>query len=647
MNTLQKFFLLVKEIGLADLTSFGLYQFQLRSGLLGRRTPVGGKRIPEYLDLKSSDNQFTWQENWEKTNFSSSQTLNAGEPALLLENKFRPFFGSEEPLSFPRIESIDHWTAYSNEFKGKDIKFTWEPARFIWSLALAQAYRSTGDERYPELFWQKFEEFTATNPVNSGPNWASAQEVALRSIMWILTVSAFKNSPATTNNRLKSLMISVRNSVERILPTLPYARSQHNNHLLSEALGLVLGGEFLKGADPRANNWIEVGKREFEGAILSQVDGVGNYSQHSANYHRMMLQLALLYTAYMGRSGTILGEPVREKLSLASRWLIAQLDTPSGRMPNLGHNDGTLLLPFGGVEFRDYRPTAQAAAIAFLGHQCLPAGPWDELPAWLGLESSASILPPHTVSSPAIHKVGSIDCWATLRGVKYQNRPAHADQLHVEIWQRGENLALDAGTYLYNAPTPWQNKLDSTRVHNTITVDGKDQMHRVSRFLWLERAQANWLKAVESDEVTAAHNGYRKLGITHQRAIKFYPPAGFLITDTLTPALSDPDTHIYQLHWLLPDRQWQLSGSMLTFDGDENKIKFAVKAVDELTSENLNPTDISIIRGGETISGVRRDEILGWESDTYGEKHPAISFSVSYQHSGKIQILTKWNMMAE
>lgn len=644
MNALRKFSLLVKEIGFTDLSSFAFYQFQLRSGLLRRRTPSGGKHPPTDFVAKISESQFFWSENWKKSEFSSALTLNTGEATLLLDSKYRPFFGIQEPLSLSLPGSKDHWTAYSNEYNGKDIKYTWEPARFIWSLALAQAYQTTGDERFPEVFWQKYEVFTAANPVNSGPNWASAQEVALRAIMWILSVSAFKNSPATTSDRMNSLMLSVRNCVERILPTLAYARSQHNNHLLSEALGLVLGGEFLKGIDPRADRWMELGMREFEGAILNQVDNEGNYSQHSANYHRMMLQLALLYTAYLNRSGVKLPGTVKERLSLATRWLIAQLDITSGRLPNLGHNDGTLLLPFGCINYRDYQPTAQAAAIAFLGNPCLPAGQWDELHDWLGLNSSAPILPPHTVSSPAVYKVGTLDCWATLRGVKFQTRPAHADQLHVEIWRRGENLARDAGTYLYNASQPWQNALDSTRVHNTITIDGKDQMHRVSRFLWLERAQVDWHKTDQPDELIASHDGYQKSGITHQRALKFCLPEGFLVTDTLTPAPSDLQPHIYLLHWLLPDWEWRLAESNLTLTTARDKFEIAISAFDKLTGKNLNPTDITIIRGGETQTGARKDEIMGWESDTYGEKHPALSFLITFQHSRKITIITKWNL---
>ena len=40
------------------------------------------------------------------------------------------------------------------------------------------------------------------------------------------------------------------------------------------------------------------------------------------------------------------------------------------------------------------------------------------------------------------------------------------------------NVALDAGTYSYNAPQPWANPLAQTAYHNTVTVDDLDQMER-------------------------------------------------------------------------------------------------------------------------------------------------------------------------
>jgi len=54
----------------------------------------------------------------------------------------------------------------------------------------------------------------------------------------------------------------------------------------------------------------------------------------------------------------------------------------------------------------------------------------------------------------------------------------------------GLNVAHDPGTYLYNAAPPWDNALAGSDVHNTVTVDGGDQMLRAGRFLYLDWAQA-------------------------------------------------------------------------------------------------------------------------------------------------------------
>ena len=79
---------------------------------------------------------------------------------------------------------------------------------------------------------------------------------------------------------------------------------------------------------------------------------------------------------------------------------------------------------------------------------------------------------------------------AILRCTDFTSRPSHADQLHMDLWIHGHNLAIDAGTYLYSGQAPWRNGLAHTNVHNTVIVDNKDQMQMVSRFTW-----TNWAAA--------------------------------------------------------------------------------------------------------------------------------------------------------
>ena len=643
MNQLRRLYLLIKELGVADLVSYSYYQAQLRNGPTRQLTPPGG--LPSFAQFSEPiPPEYGWASNWEHLPAKLNALLMKEESKLLKDGQYRPFCAAPQPLFFePPVQSNTHWIDVNEELFD-DIKLVWEPARFIWSLSLAGLYHSSADESAVETFWLKFEEFTRSNVVNTGPNWVSAQEVGIRAIMWMLSVSAFHTSAHSTPQRVEKLTAAVRHHVERILPTLDYARSQHNNHILSESLCLMLAGDFLANLDPRAQEWCHRGEEDFNRALLRQVEQDGTYSQHSTNYHRLMLQLSLLYHTRLRQQGRELPPAVQRKLAAASRWMIAQLDPVSGRLPNLGHNDGTLLLPFGCEEYRDYRPTAQAAALAFLGQPCLPAGSWDELASWLGLGMKPVQSSLDMPASPAIHKVGTGATWGTLRGVRFRNRPAHADQLHIELWWKGHNIARDAGTYSYNLPPPWQNALDATSVHNTVTVNQRDQMQRVSRFLWLDQAQASWRENNERGSITANHKGYRRLGITHQRTLQFIQGSGFLVIDRLIKKHLNDQSMDYYLHWLLPDWPWELTGETLVLSGQQLTIRLTVSALRVESTEAISSMDVSIIRAGETLAGQRADVRLGWESDTYYEKHPALSFSLAYSSPGSVELTSRWEI---
>ncbi len=156
------------------------------------------------------------------------------------------------------------------------------------------------------------------------------------------------------------------------------------------------------------------------------------------------------------------------------------------------------------------------------------------------------------------------ESWACLRTAQFTNRPSHADQLHLDLWWRGLNVARDAGTYLYNAAPPWDNSLTTTRVHNTVTVDGHDQMTRAGRFLYLDRVNAYRQGGYEADEsiLQRLRGRYRnfRLGYRHTRLVSAFADGHWRIEDDLIP-LHLPfvrrPTH-YSLQWLLPDWEWKL-----------------------------------------------------------------------------------------
>lgn len=646
MNPLLKYIYSIKEIGILQLSEYALYLIMKKMGIVSNQTPLNG--FPTDCDVEKVTLFFPFESNkmeYLKSMEGDKQRIIASSEEIL-NGWFRPFFGEKKPLVFENwSENAVHWSRVGDVVGGVDIKWLWEPARFIWAYDLMNGWLLSKDDRYVRFFWEKFEEFHRHNPVNSAPNWTSAQEVAIRALTWLMIYQVFQESPATTENHTKQLKTAIWQHAMRIPPTLGYARSQNNNHLLSEALGLIAVGSILSEKLPKARNWLTLGFQQFNQAILNQVEPDGTYSQHSSNYHRMMLQLSLLYLGYAKNLKVTIPKAVLSRLQATTSWMNAQLDEASGRLPNLGHNDGTLLLPMGTADFRDYRPTAQAANLAFSSSPCLPSGEWDALPHFLGINKKLNNSEPAAISSPAVRQIKNTHLKASLRAIKFHGRPAHADQLHVDIWWDGINIAQDAGTYVYNEAPPWENPFSGTATHNTIMINGQDQMQKAGKFLWLHQAQAEWLPTVGDKELTARHDGYRHLGVTHQRSLKLVQDNQLQVLDQLDFKEHSKEVAI-NLHWLLPDWQWKFVDETLTIETTMRCIEISILAALSKDSTQVSPLDITLIRAGNTLTGSHQNPLLGWVSDTYGEKHPALSLVFKYNTNVDMQILTDWTFKA-
>lgn len=626
---------------------YALYRFGLITGHYRRSTP--SRRESAALALHP-----LWtpppREELAGLIGTSGQAELAAEAAEILQGQARLFGGPPAPIALEPPMPLQHWTAYAAgraRWGAEDVKFIWEPARFGWAFTLGRAYRLTGDERCPAAFWQHFEAFDRANPPNLGPNWTSAQEVALRLVAWIFAAAIFASSPESTPARRMRLAQAVAEHAARIPITLPYARAQHNNHLVSEGLGLYAAGLALP-AHPQAAAWQETGWRELNRALHSQIAPDGAYAQHSTNYHRLMLQAALIADAFRRSQGRAWPAETLAKLQAAVGWLDAQADPISGRAANLGHNDGAHILPLAGGGFAAYRPTLRAAARAFGLPPAGAAGPWDELSAWLGLASEpvGSAAPPHTQAGRLSNADGR--GWASLRAQRFTSRPAHADQLHVEIWHQGENLALDAGAYRYNAPAPWTNALASTLVHNTVSVDGRDQMTRGGKFLWLDWAQAEWLET-SPHALAAAHDGYNRLGLRHIREL-WQEASGWAITDDFLPLPNAARSRrTFTVQWLLPDWRWSLGeNGVLRLNGPQQSLSVGVKAAAKATGNGLTAPSVQLIRAGESLHGPPPPApIFGWYSPAYAVLLPAVSLRVTFEARPPLRLSTSFRIAAK
>jgi Heparinase II/III-like protein/Heparinase II/III N-terminus len=587
----------------------------------------------------------------------------AAEANGILEGSL-PFFGRlsfncgfppkwfQNPATGQRVSPDRPWTEmrFASDYYG-DLKFILEPSRFLFVYPLARAYAISGDERFPQAFWSAIENWGSNSPPMSGPLWICGQESSLRILAWSFALYAFLHSPATTPERVALLLSMIAAHAWRTVQTVGYARSQRSNHLFSEAVGLWTAGTLypeLKGAAA----WQKQGALLLREAVLDQITPEGAYLQDSFNYQRMVLH-QLLWTLRLSEIYKIQLDPeIRTRTVAAFEFIHEFVDSESGHAPNHGSNDGSYILPLAACDYGDFRPLLRLGSCVLDRPIALRSGPWDEAALWLcgksatATDESGDREPAYTVASAAgYHRVGTGNSWALVRAGHYTRRPFQADQLHVDLWWHGLNLARDPGTYLYNGEPPWNNGLAGSAVHNTVTVDRRDQMRRAGRFLWLDWAQASGRSFSNSSPTNLAdspncfegeHDGYRRLGVKHRRKVQCVTEDAWIIVDDLPGA----GEHELRLHWLLPDLPFEVIS-----DSPFCAVLSAEKARFRWNVFSSSPGSTAIIRGGKILAGNiedrnRDEELLGWESPTYGELCPAISLLYRVQAPLPVRIVT-------
>ncbi len=642
----------VRQLGLEQVGLYALYKFGLLTGHYRRETSIIVNRKWEGTITHSL---FTFPSRDELLTVLGKD----GKAALLAEadeivdGKVRLFGAEPVDLKLTLPGKLAHWTAYEigrvrppiNELQIPDIKFLWEPARFGWAFTLGRAYQASQNEKYAEAFWRNFETYTDGNPPCLGPHWMSGQEVALRLMAFVWAGQAFDAAPASTPERKRRLAVSVAAHAARIPPTLLYARSQHNNHLLTEAAGLLTAGLALPD-HPRASRWRALGWRWLNHGLQSQIDGYGEYAQHSTNYHRLMLQIVLWANTLCSNYSSRTYRWPRQTLEAVRRsvhWLLSLLDFESGQTPNLGANDGAYIFPLTVLPFADYRPVLYAAARAFLDYD-LPRGPWDEMALWFGTQAGG----PKYIALPRYlgDQLYGKQSWAYFRTAQFNSRPSHADQLLLDLWWRGLNVAQDAGTYLYNAPAPWNNSLTVAFLHNTVTVDGRDQMTPAGRFLYLDwvNAYRKPLPAEDVTELQRVRGRYWGRSYRHTRIVSVRDDDHWQVVDGLLPSPWRMRTLTARLHWLLPDWEWEIENGeskfAITLKSPHGWVTLGIKQESPITNKELQ---ISLFHAGELVLGsAALDPTRGWTSPTYGVKIPALSLSVTAESRTEIIFTTEF-----
>jgi hypothetical protein len=495
-----------------------------------------------------------------------------------------------------------------------DIKLVWELSRFDWVLAFARRARN-GDNVALQQLNRWLGDWCRMNPPYYGPNWKCGQEASIR--VMHLCMAAFMLQQ--TVRPAQGLVDLIRLHLQRIAPTISYSMAQDNNHGTSEAAALFIGGGWLSSLGLReAIRWEKAGRKWLENRARRLINADGSFSQYSVNYHRMMLDtlsMAEVWRRHLGLpefSGVF-----QSRAAAAARWLAAMVDAVFGDAPNLGANDGARLLPLTESDYRDFRPSVQLV-MALFTRECAYGddGPWNNQLAWLGVavpEKRAQLAVNQVFDGGGYAVLKRKQAMAVLRYPRFRFRPSHADALHLDLWLEGENLLRDGGTYSYNTDPEWLSYFPGTASHNTVQFDDRDQMPRLSRFLFGE-----WLKTealeelVEGDEATSFGAAYTdSYGARHKRNVRLFDNR-LIVQDEVSGFVGKA-----VLRWRLKPGMWALEGQQLS-DGRYH------------------------LMVSSSVSVARIELTSGWESRYYFQKTSLPVLEVEINEPGILTTEYQW-----
>lgn len=507
-----------------------------------------------------------------------------------------------------------------------DVKLAWEASRFPQAFHLARAAAMFPDEA-PALFagfTAMVRSFLDASPYPRGIHWASTQECAIRLAAWLFATRAFADLGHRDLAHERALTAYARVCGHHLRHEIGYAQhAVYNNHLLSEALGLCITA-WLCPDDPAAAGWHALGVEILTAQCDAQVFEDGAYINQSHNYHRTIAQ-ELLFASRWHRSALGVDEPAawRAALERSLTFLVAHQNPADGRLPNFGANDGSMPRPLSCSDFSDFRPTLQALSLHLRGARLYPPGPWDEEAAWLlGPDALDAPLRPPLLRSASFAATGyhvlraeDRESFACFRCGSVRERFGQIDLLHVDLWWRGHNVLVDGGTWQYSGPPAWHAHFFGTASHNTVTVDGRDQMLHLRRFKFVHWAEATLHTFLDRPGLSLAvgeHRGYARHpgGVVHRRSVLRVGDGLWIIADCLLGV----GRHDARLHWLCGEFEVTATPAGATLHTPAGPLSLTV-----LDPQGA-PVALDHARGHE-------DPPRGWLSRYYSDKVPVTSLA--------------------
>lgn len=461
-------------------------------------------------------------------------------------------------------------------------------------LDLAHAYAETGDARYLATWIDLVDAFIAQVPVGTDTSDVSARRIQ----NWLYAGQRF----AAVAPLDESFARRLRDRLEDDLAHLRAHLTAERNHRTLELYALLLADLAL---DARGRAADDLALLADNAATDIWPDGVQR--ECSSDYHLIVLRSlvgALLNARAAGLDVPAALRAGTDRAATFARWL----HRPDGTTPALSDGDQG-----------DFRALLALAADAL------------ERPdlAWVATGGASGTAPTETAATFATggyvlwrsgwrdpdERWGVLDC-----GPIGDGGHGHYDQLSVELVDGDAPLVLDPGRYTYaDGPDGWRRAFKGTAAHNTVCVDGLDQIPyrrgrpkgELSRARLVARRSAAGLDVARATVESPCYDA------VHTRTVAFVRGRYWLVHDVVEA----PTRHAYAIRWHLDPR---CDGAVRVAHGRDQH------AVDGPGVRLL----VEAAAGAETVVAP------GWVSPTYGVRVPAPVVVTSLADARALDVVT-------
>lgn len=314
---------------------------------------------------------------------------------------------------------------------------------FAYAADLAWAWRATGDATYPRRFASLALGWIGATEGGRGDGW-EPYALATRALHWAEALLLFGDAIDADARD------AIARSLWRQLAVLERRLERHlqGNHLQRDLQALAVGGLLFGGGD--AARWRDAGARGLWRELRRQVQADGGHYERSPMYHAVALDDFLRSAALLRAAGEAVPGDAMERMRRMTR-----------AFGILSRPDGALHL-FNDAAHGEAPSRAELDALARrVLNEGVPVSDGAlELPetGYFGwTDGGTRIL---------------IDCG--VPGPAHQPGHAHCDLLSFELDFDGRPVIVDAGVSGYEGD-PFRAYSRSTRAHNTVAINGREQ----------------------------------------------------------------------------------------------------------------------------------------------------------------------------